>query len=126
MKKHFPKSFTQAYFNKSLSPSITVRFTLGKDKNEWRNGIIQNDPLFHLWHVWNVHEDGTLAEKLKMEMSVGGNIQIRPDWPKIGWRNKTSKPELILKHFDNYFKKMKGMISKYKDTYEFEPVSHKI
>ncbi len=127
MKKYFPNSFIQANFIGSISPSITMRFAMGK-KNEWNSGIIQNDPLFHVWHIFDLYED-KIPAKIKIDLSTGGTIGIF-NWtddngvehngpghdfrfPKIGWRNKTGTPEQVLKHFDNYFKKMKLAVKKY-------------
>ena len=141
MKKYFPKSFTQAKFSKSIAPSITMRFALGKSNSEWTNGIIQNDPLFHIWFIHDLYE-GMIPEKIKIELTTGGHIGVF-DWedakgtkhkgpgfdfkfPKIGWRNKKGTPDQILKHFDNYFKKMKDAAKKYKNSREFELTKKKI
>lgn len=45
IKKSFPKSLVRVQASKNLGSSIGVVFALGKDKSEWANGIIHNDPL---------------------------------------------------------------------------------
>jgi len=35
---------------------------------------------------------------------------------KFGWRKKTGTPEQLLKHLDNYFKKMRKVVDANKDN----------
>jgi hypothetical protein len=126
IKKIFPKSYIQIYASKNLGASITFRFALGKDKSEWVNGIIQNDPLFHTWMIgWNSFTEGHfIKDKIEADMSVGGTLKIKPEEGsymafgrvKIGWRKKTDTPDKIIKHFDNYFKKVKQTLKSNKDN----------
>lgn len=125
IKKIFPKSFIRVAASKNLGSSIDVTFTLGKDKSQWENGIIHNDPLHHKWMVgWNSFvEDSFVKDKIEAEISLGGSLTVEPEEGshmafgrvKIGWRKKTSPPDKIIKHFENYFKKMKKVLMDNKD-----------
>lgn len=139
VKKIFPKSFIQVYASTNLGSSITFKFALGKDKSEWNNGIIQNDPLFHVWMIgWNSFTDGHfIKDKIEAELSVGGSLAVRPEEgsymaqgrAKIGWRKKTAPPDKIIQHFDGYFKKMKKVLKDNKDNlldYHIKVVKNKL
>lgn len=139
VKKIFPKSFIQIYSGKNLGSSITFKFALGKDKSEWNNGIIHNDPLFHTWMIgWeSFQDDGFTKDKIPAELSVGGSLAIKPEEgsymaqgrAKIGWRKKTAPPDKIIQHFISYFKKMKKVLNDNKDNilgYHVDMVKKKI
>lgn len=125
VKKIFPRSFVQIYSGKNLGSSITFRFALGKDKSEWQNGIIQNDPLFHLWMIgWESFvDDAFTKDKIPAELSVGGSLTITPEEgsymaqgrAKIGWRKKTLPPDKLIKGFSDYFKKVKKVLKDNQD-----------
>jgi hypothetical protein len=126
IRKIFPKSYIEVRSSSSLGKSISVRFTLGKDKSEWTNGIIQNDVLFSSWMVgWNSfdNEGNFIKDKIEAEISTGGSLKIVPgegshmafDRAKIGWRKKTASPDKIIQHFTNYFKKAKKVLKDNKD-----------
>jgi hypothetical protein len=125
VRKIFPKSFVQIYASTNLGASITFKFALGKDKSEWANGIIQNDPLFHTWMIgWNSFTEGHfIKDKIEADLSVGGSLKIKPEEGsylafgrvKIGWRKKTATPDKIIQHFENYFKKMQQVLKSNKD-----------
>lgn len=51
VKKIFPKSHVNIYSGTNLGSSITFKFALGKDRSEWGNGIRENDPLYHIFHI---------------------------------------------------------------------------
>lgn len=125
VKKIFPKSFVKINASTNLGSSIHMVFALGKDRSEWINGIIENDPLFHRFMIgWNsFQEDTFIKDKIVAELSVGGNLKILPDEGshlaqgriKIGWRKKTAPPDKIIQHFTNYFKKVKKTLIDNKD-----------
>lgn len=125
IRKHFPKSHVNVQVSKNLGKEIDVFFTLGKNKSEWVNKIAENDPLYHRFMLaWNAFEDNEFTkDKFEAELSVGGSLKVLPgpksymafDRVKIGWRKKTGTPEAILKHFDNYFNKMKKVL---KDNFD--------
>lgn len=122
IKKIFPKSLVQVSVQKSLgSPSILIQFALGKDRSEWANGIMMNDPLHH--QIWIHDYEKSLPDKLKTDLSVGGNIILKENDEsgfrsksiKIGFRSAKGTPEKILRSIENYFKKAKSVIKEYKD-----------
>jgi len=126
IRKIFPKSYVEVRASTNLGKSISVRFTLGKDKSEWTNGIIQNDVLFSSWMVgWNSFDDegNFIKDKIEADISTGGSLKIDPgegsrmafDRAKIGWRKKTAPPDKIIQHFTNYFKKAKKVLKDNKD-----------
>ena len=123
--KSFPKSGIAIRHSTNLGSSISLRFTLGKDKSEWANGIVHNDPMHHVFSIayGQIDKDGNLAEKIKIELPmVGGWLQISSKNPhlasdrvKIGWRKKTGTPEQVLAHLGKYFQKAKALVQKHKD-----------
>jgi hypothetical protein len=124
IKKIFPKSFVQVRYSTSLGhKSIFIQFALGKDKSEWANGIIQNDPLHHQIWIYGIKDDGTLMDKVKMEAHSGGRLILkendesgfRSKVVKIGFRSMTGTPEKILKGIGNYFTKAKKVFKEYQD-----------
>lgn len=126
IRKVFPKSYVEVRASSNLGKSIGVRFALGKDKSEWVNGIIQNDPLFSSWMVgWQSFDDegNWTKDKIEAELSTGGTLKIIPEpgshmafsSAKIGWRKKTAPPDKIIQHFANYFKKAKKVLKDNKD-----------
>jgi hypothetical protein len=131
IKKHFPKSKVEAWSSTNLGSSISLSFALGKDKSEWVNGIIENDPLLHRFMIgWNSFAEGRfIKDKIQAELTIGGSMLVEPEEgsrmaygrKKIGWRKKTDTPEKIITHFDNYFKKMKKVL---KDSIEDMPKKH--
>ena len=120
IKKVFPKSFVHTRASTNLGSSIALQFALGKDKSQWTNGIIQNDPLFHSWMIgWNSFTEGKFVkDKIEAELSVGGTLKVEPDpgsfmafgSVKIGWRKKTAPPDKLIPYFTNYFKKVKKVL----------------
>jgi len=91
---------------------------LEKDKSKWSNGIMMNDPALHKIIIYGVNEDDTLADKLEANIATGGKLMVKPDpgshyafgSVKFGWRKKKGTPDQIVKHFGNYFKKVKKVI----------------
>ena len=125
IKKIFPKSYVYAKASTNLGSSIHLTFTLGKDKSQWTNGIIQNDALFHSWMIgFNSFTEGHfIKDKIEADLSVGGGLKVEPEEGshmafgrvKIGWRKKTAPPDKIIVHFSNYFKKVKKVLMDNKD-----------
>jgi len=120
IKKIFPKSLVIVKASKNLGSSIDFTFALGKDKSEFANGIIQNDPLLHKFTIgWNSFtEDRFIKDKIEVEAIQGGILTVMPEEGshmaygrvKLGFRKKTAPPEGIIKHLDNYFKKVKKIL----------------
>ena len=139
IKKSFPKSYINAKASTNLGASIHLTFALGKDKSEWQNGIIENDPLFHRFMIgWNSFTEGHfIKDKIEAELSVGGTLKVNPEEGsrmalgrvKIGWRKKTAPPDKIVQYFGNYFKKAQKVLKDNKDNLtnrDLELISKKI
>lgn len=120
IRKSFPKSYVNIRASTNLGSSITLRFALGKDKSEWTNGIIENDPLYHIMHIgWNSFADNNFTkDKIPLDMNVGGSLKVNPEEGsymafgkiKIGFRKKTASPDKIVKAIEDYFKKAKKVL----------------
>lgn len=121
IKKSFPRSFIRIGASKNLGSSISLTFALGKDKSEFANGIIHNDPLHHnLMIAWNQFaEDHFIKDKITLDKpNIGGLLTIKPEAGshmaygrvKLGLRKKTATPEGIIKYLDGYFKEVKRIL----------------
>lgn len=117
IKKSFPKSYVTSRFDNRLGSSIGIRFALGKDKSEWSNGIIHNDPLHTIMMVGfdQMTPEGKLGDKLTAEMSVGGSMWTGDERIKIGFRKKTGAPKQIAPYIGKYFEKAKKVYLENKD-----------
>ena len=125
MMKHMPASYGEAVFSTNLSPSVGVSFRWMKDKSKLSSGIAENDPAGHSWIVFGFDREGNFPEgkKLSMEIGRGGSLSVKPPEGshlaqgrvKVGWRNKKGSPEQLVKHFDNYMKKLKKAIEDNKE-----------
>jgi len=122
IQKIFPKSLASVRLHKGLMPSIVIVFGIGKDKSEWQNGILRNDPVVHKLSIFfeDISENGSLTETdllpqvLSFDVSIGGRITIKAtdgfsaySSMKTGIRKKKGNPDQIFKHIVNYFKKLK-------------------
>ena len=98
-----------------LAPQIGdlyIQFSL-LPKGQQSNGIIQNDPsynTFWMFGSWNAEEG--LKPRIKIEMSQGNRLwgPNASNSEKIGWRNGTGSSASILRKFDKYFAKLRGMV----------------
>jgi hypothetical protein len=125
IKKVFPKSYVNCKASTNLGASIHLSFALGKDKTEFGNGIIENDVLFHRFMIgWNSFAEGHfIKDKIVSELSVGGGLKVDPEpgshmafgRVKIGWRKKTATPEKMIKGMQDYFKKVRKVLTDNKD-----------
>lgn len=131
VRKTFPKSKVNIWSSTNLGSSINFHFALGKNKGEWVNGYMDNDPLLHKFSIgWNSFTEGHfIKDKIQAELIQGGSMTVQPEAgshmafgrKKIGWRKKTATPEKIITHFDTYFKKMKKVLT---DNVEMLPKNH--
>jgi len=121
-KKYFPKSLVKAQHSLGLGSSIDFLFALGT-KKDWANGILHNDPAHHRWMIGfdQITRDGKIMGKMEAELSIGNSIfkaynpnQMGTKREKIGWRKKTGEIPVLLKHFENYFKKLRAAVDKAK------------
>jgi len=118
IQKIFPKSFVSARFQSNIAPGITLFFALGKDKNEWGNGIIHNDPMHHVIHIGTGEfgANGEIPNKIKMDAGVGGKLYVDGFTRiKLGWRLKNGTPEQIVKTLKDYFMKARKLYDENKD-----------
>jgi hypothetical protein len=117
MSKNFPKSYAETMYSTNLGKSIYGKFTLGSGKEEWPNGISNNDPLIHTFHVFFNGND-----KYELRWSQG-NMTVKPESPhmaygrvKTGLRDKKSATQdQVLKSIDDFFKKLKTIVKDNKD-----------
>lgn len=124
--KHFPKSYISVDYSKSFHASITVKFTLGKEKKNYVNGIWNNDPAIQTFSIDSkdgVMQSGQLPEKMNIDSYRAGSFMVTSENPlyvydsiKVGWRKKSNvSPEKIIQHLDNFFGKLKKSIWDNKD-----------
>jgi hypothetical protein len=116
IKKYFPNSYVNVKHDNGFKDSIYGAFMLGKDKTEWANGISENDPLKHTFHIW-FEPDGTY----QLEWSQG-NMTIKSENPmfafsriKTGMRTKRGTAQDIIRTLDNFFKKLPIIVSENKE-----------
>jgi hypothetical protein len=118
VQKIFPKSYAKANYGVNLGPSITLRFTLGKDNKEYSNGILQNDPAHHILMIQDgLGREGNIVGKLSMEMVQGGYFHTNPDpvkdkymamgSHKVGYRKVSGDSKKIITGVKKYFEKLK-------------------
>jgi hypothetical protein len=111
IKKICPDSYLSVKFSNSLYPNITIVFAMGKDKTEWSNGIIHNDPCHTILSVDGMSKDGEFKDTLTTERILGGGVyDSEYGSHKIPFRKKTVKSEQYQKIIDvisDYFKKVK-------------------
>lgn len=117
----FPNSYVNADFKSNLYPSIIVKFTLGSGKDEWENGIIQNDPAYTIFMVDGMDKDGSINKLLTLEKSHG-SIFVKPTNPhmaydsiKVTFRKVTGDQAAILKGVKNYFERLKKTLQDNRD-----------
>lgn len=109
-KKYFPESYVRASFDTKISPSIHLKFAIGKDKSEWSNGIIHNDPAHNSILIWGFDKEGNQKSELTMSSSTAGYSNWKTGTKnRCGWRDikKGGTAAKILKALDNYFNKLK-------------------
>jgi len=132
--KHFPHSFAYARFDVGLTPSIFVTFALGKDKTEWINTYLENDPAKHKFSIFGMTKEGFTTDKMTMDCIMGGSIQVLPaagshyayDSVKVGWRKKTGDDAALKKHFDAYMVKLKKLIKDNADRFDMHDLKYSL
>jgi hypothetical protein len=123
IQKIFSKSFVSARFQSNIAPGITLFFALGKDKSEFENGIVHNDPMHHVIHIGTGEfgENGEIPNKIKMDAGIGGKLYVlgketmSGDRIKLGWRMKNGTPEQIVKTLKDYFTKARKIYDENKE-----------
>ena len=105
---NFPESFISVSYSDRMCKTIDLRFALGKDRSEWINRCIENDPLNHL-AVIHFNADGTF----ELHWLLYG-LTIKPSNPiyhsqtlKLGHRNiKKGTIDKVLANIENYFNRL--------------------
>lgn len=117
----FPDSCAKALFSNRIMPMLTISFTLGKDKNEWINGIHHNDPAHHTFFVYGMNNLGEIQRDLTLERHIG-SIITKSTVPhltymhmKIPFRKATGDETVILKSVRKYFENLKATLQKTRD-----------
>jgi hypothetical protein len=120
----FPNSVCVAKFETNLGPAVSVGITLGKDKSEYPNNIINNDPLFTHFFIHNgVGRDGSLSDKLSVESSTANIGRLKPDSPYMAqsslryFRKFSGSPEKIIIGFEKMFLKIHSLIEENIDNF---------
>lgn len=113
----FPSSGVDVAFSKQFLPSITIRFTIGSGRDEYANGIIQNDAMFTVIHIFGVDDSGNPTPNMSVESSSGSfyvkstNPMFAYERIKTGWRNfKAKDKETVVRKITEYFKKAKATL----------------
>ncbi len=110
--KIFPKSYVRVYYTDVMGKSVNVTFTYSKEyfSNEPRNDS------FYTGLGMGLDGDGNIPAKAEITISSGGTFKPDPydtigtKPAKLGWRNKKGSKDQIVKHVENYFKKIKKFI----------------
>lgn len=126
-KKLFPHCGINVRVRKNLGQFISIDFKLIGDEKDYINGCGDNDLvglrlMIHLQGNDN-NENSKLPEKIKVEILTGWNLNLKPqagsymaiDGYKLGWRNKTARPELVLIHILSYLEKIRTAVSNERD-----------
>ena len=122
VKKHFPDSYIKSKYSNNLGPMITISFTLGKDKDEWANGIINNDPVKTALFVNGMNRDGSISGSLELTKHHG-DVMVKSkdrnmafDRVKVPFRKTTGDPKAIVKAVDTYFSRLKKILQDNRDN----------
>ena len=117
IKGYFPKSFANVKAVSNLGKSINITSALGSGKSEWANGIFQNDPAITSIMIHRPSNDENFMDEKMQAEGLQTSLTISPTKQymaygslKTGWRKKSGNPEVIFKHVENHFKKLKSTI----------------
>jgi len=99
----FPDSYLESAFSTNIHPGIMIRFAFGKDRSEWKNGIVQNDPGFLILSIDGFDKQGNLSPKQQLRPLTNNSHR------DLKLTGKTGTADQIVKHIVNYFKKLKDM-----------------
>lgn len=112
--KQFPNSNINVSISHNLGTCLYVKFTLGANREEYANKIIQNDPMFQVITVDGLTKEG-FSSKLTIE--GGSGVDIKDPNPayyckrvKVFRKASVDTPEKVVKKLDGYFKKLKQTV----------------
>lgn len=121
--RYFPNSYIGGGFSTHLGTSIHVWITLGKDKSEYSNGIIQNDPMHANFFIYGMDREGNLSDTLEAESSHGMGVMIPSSNPmyvydtvKVPFRKTKGNADRILKAFDVGFSRLYDTVKEHKNV----------
>ncbi len=112
----FINSFVFVKFTEHLLPSIQIRFALGKSRDDWAHGIMENDPCHNLMFIYGFDKDGNIIPgKLELKgIIVGVAEKSYSKRNKLGWtdvKTNATKDKIMTK-LSAYFRKMKVVTDK--------------
>jgi len=112
-KKHFPKGYYRATASKKFGHNSIYIVCATLPKGQQANGIIENDPSYNTFHMFDSYDNEGMTPRIKIEMSQGDRLwgpnSTNPQ--KVGWRNGTAKPAGLVKKFDVYFGRLAKMVA---------------
>lgn len=111
--------FPDSYINVDVSnlmrndPAIFIKTGLGKDKSEFQNGYLENDPCHHLFSI-----EGIFSERAVLEIVIGGRITTKPEpgsymalgKVKVPFRKVTGGFTKIVQGFEKYLESLRSTI----------------
>lgn len=119
--KYFPNSLCKAKYSDNLYSSIYVKCYIGKEKDEFANGIIQNDMLHVSFLIDN--EGKQLPKELTLDSEIPNNLSLenkqksfltKPDSEylvygskSLAFRKTKGDGEKIIKTLDKFFSKLR-------------------
>jgi len=128
-KKQFPKGWSIIHQGGGISKdTISIVIGLIGNKSDLPNGILENDPMFHSWLLFQ-HPKGYTAEILQAGISINPpeDSYLAMGRIKTKWRKTTGDEAKMVKTLDAFFKKLKKLVkdnednifgrSKYNDKY---------
>lgn len=112
----FSRSLIRTSFSTHLVPSATVTITLGDGRNEYSNGIIQNDPMHMIFMIHGMDNDGNFSE-LNVERIAGAGLMVPSEEPhlaygrvKVPFRKTKGDANTVLRAFDRFFGKLQDAV----------------
>lgn len=114
VERAFKLSFPKGHFSGHARDSIgepTISFIMTTlPRSEWNNGIMHNDPSFNQFMIHNPYGPDGMNDKIKVSMLVGNRFGPAQSSVKVGWRDGTTRPSLLIKKFEKYFKKLRSLV----------------
>ena len=110
-RRYFPDGHYTARASKKFGSFSIYIATHTLPKGAQNNGILQNDPSRNTFWMHDSYTEEGMNPRIKIEMSEGNRFGNDPfNRQKVGWRNGSGKPALIVRKFDKYFAKLRNMV----------------
>ena len=123
--RFFNECIRDARLVRCLGKTIFIDCYLAKDKTEFPNNIVQNDPMkvtFAITVPDDITVDNYLPEAITLEAyqrcyaTKPENKYLYCDLKKVAFRKTTGNPDKILKTLDKFFAKLhNSMVEDYKN-----------